>query len=145
MNPKGNKYKRCIYAYEFSDNHVYVGLTYNLEKSHKKRMLDNRDTVLKYIKLSKLNPLLNQLTNYVDVVDAIKLEGEYVEKYRLHGWNILNRSKTGSIGGNIIKWNFENIKNESLKFNNKSDFRKNNISAYRSAIKNNWIDIIFKK
>jgi hypothetical protein len=26
MKIKGNKYKRCIYAYEFSDNFVYVVL-----------------------------------------------------------------------------------------------------------------------
>ena len=32
MKSIGNKYNRCIYAYEFSDNYVYVGLTCNLEK-----------------------------------------------------------------------------------------------------------------
>lgn len=32
MKPIGNYKKRMIYAYEFDDNHVYVGLTYSIKK-----------------------------------------------------------------------------------------------------------------
>ena len=32
MNVFGNLHNRCIYVYEFSDNHAYIGLTYNLNK-----------------------------------------------------------------------------------------------------------------
>ena len=35
LKKTGSKYKRCIYVCEFSDNHAYVGLTYNFEKRKK--------------------------------------------------------------------------------------------------------------
>jgi predicted GIY-YIG superfamily endonuclease len=41
-----------------------------------------------------------------------------------------------------MKWNYENIKIEALKYNYKKDFRKNCRSAYNSAIKNGWLDEI---
>ena len=31
-----NKFDRCIYSFEFPDNHVYVGLTKNLTKRRKR-------------------------------------------------------------------------------------------------------------
>ncbi len=37
----GNKFKRCIYAYEFSDNYVYVGLTLNLDKRNNRHLKKN--------------------------------------------------------------------------------------------------------
>jgi hypothetical protein len=136
MKPKGSRYKRCIYSYEFINKYVYVGLTYNLNKRHKKRMLDKKDTVLKFIKKTNLNPIKKQLTDYLPIEISINLESEYIDKYKKDGWIILNKVKPGSIGGNIIKWNFKNTKNEALKYKNKTDFRKNNISAYRVALKN---------
>ena len=48
MIPIGSKYKRCIYSYEFADNHVYVGLTYNLNKRKHNRDQDNCDAVTIY-------------------------------------------------------------------------------------------------
>jgi len=33
----GNRYNKCIYSYEFPDNTVYVGLTYNIEERQKNR------------------------------------------------------------------------------------------------------------
>ena len=40
MEYLGNKFKRCVYVYEFSNNVAYVGLTFNMnsrEQQHKKR------------------------------------------------------------------------------------------------------------
>ena len=39
--------------------------------------------------------------------------------------------------------NFENCKNEALKYKNKTHFAKNNRSAYNCARKNKWLDIFF--
>ena len=39
-------------------------------------------------------------------------------------------------------WNFENCKNEALKYNTKKEFDDNCTSAYNSALKNGWIDEI---
>jgi hypothetical protein len=142
MKKMGNWYNKCIYSYEFIDNSVYVGLTYNIEQRQMRRDKDNNDAVTKHIKETKLIPIRKQLTDYVEVNSAIILEGKYVEYYKLSGWTILNRTKTGSIGNNINKWNYDNCQKEALKYNSRSDFQKNNSSSYLSACKNNWLDEI---
>jgi predicted GIY-YIG superfamily endonuclease len=103
MIPVGSKYKRCIYAYEFSDNHVYVGLTYNIVKRQYIRNSDERDSVTIHMKMTGLVPIRKQLTEYVSVENAIKLERETLNKYVSEGWIPLNRCKTGGIGGYTLQ------------------------------------------
>ncbi len=99
----GDKYNRCIYSYEFSDNHVYVGLTCNLVRRQYDRNSDKNDAVTKYINESGLSPIRKQLTDYLPVNDAMKLEGEYLNNYLINGWISLNRIKTGGLGGSNFK------------------------------------------
>jgi hypothetical protein len=139
MKVIGSKYKRCIYVYEFSDNSAYIGLTYNIKIRQIDRNNNQNDSVTKHITESELHPEFKQLTEYIDVEEAIKLEGYYVEKYKSEGWNILNKAKTGSIGGNIIKWTEEKCQEEALKYNNKSDFYNKNKAAYSAAYKHKWL------
>lgn len=98
MTPIGDRYHKCIYSYEFPDNHVYVGLTRNIEIRETSRRNDVNDAVTKHISETKLAPIRKQLTEYVPVEKAIILEGEYLNKYIFDGWIPLNRAKTGGIG-----------------------------------------------
>lgn len=101
MSIVGSKYKRLIYAFEFTDKSVYIGLTYDSEERYRGHFINehkNKSTPFKYFEKTNLNPEFKLLTDYVDVELAIKLEGEYLEKYRQDGWNILNKKKTGGIG-----------------------------------------------
>lgn len=98
MKPIGDRYNKCIYSYEFSDNHVYVGLTYNIDLREKCRNNNIKDAVTKYILYSGLQPIRKQLTDYIGVDDAISLEGELLRRYVNDGWISLNRKKTGGIG-----------------------------------------------
>ena len=141
MKQKGDKYKRCIYVYEFVDNFVYVGLTYNIDIRNKQHLFSNT-TVGEYIIKTKQEPKLIQLTDYIDVEDAKILEGEFVEKYRNNGWNILNKAKTGSVGGCKIKWTKEKCQEEALKYESKYKFKTNCIGAFTRAKKENWLDEI---
>ena len=104
MIPRGDKYHRCIYSYEFPNNRVYVGLTYNMEKRIGSRRKDTNDTVVKYVSETKLQPKLKQLTRYLPIGEAVKLEGEYLKKYIENGWIPLNKVKTGGLGGS--KFNY---------------------------------------
>lgn len=142
MELQGNKYKRCIYSYEFTDNNVYVGLTYNMDKRHSDRMRDNNDAVIKHIIKTKLEPIRTQLTEYINVEEAIKMEEYYVNSYKENGWFILNRIKTGGIGGHITKWSYEKCKKEALKYNTKTEFKHNNGGAYSHAWKNSYLNEI---
>ena len=93
MKSLGNKYNRCIYAFEFPDNSVYIGLTYNINIRKNSHYSRNNSQVYKHIHENNLQPELKQLTDYIDKDLASKKEGEFVEQYRNSGWNILNKVK----------------------------------------------------
>ena len=133
---KGDRYLRCIYAIEFSNNNVYIGLSYNAEKRFSAHMKDaeyNTSSVLKHYKKTRIIPILKQVSDYINVNEACKLEDIIKCQYEKNGWIILNEAKCGSIGGNIIKWTKEKIIEEALKYTNRKDFVNNAASAYSRA------------
>lgn len=138
----GNKIKRCIYSYEFSDNYVYVGLTYNIELRQKIRDYNVNDSVTKHILLTKLIPVRKILTKYVAIDKAIKLEEYYVNKYKKEGWYILNKVKTGATGFIERIWTKEKCYAEALKYNSKVEFSKGSSSAYSIAKREKWLSDI---
>lgn len=98
----GDRYNRCIYSYEFDDRCVYVGLTHNVERRKRDRNSNKRDAVTKHIIRTGLVPQFKQLTEYIPVNDAIKLERMFLENYINDGWISLNRIKTGGVGSSRI-------------------------------------------
>jgi len=96
----GNMYNRCIYAFEFEDNSVYVGLTYNFEKRQKEHLINSnkKSSVYKHINICS-RYCCKQLTDYINVYEASLLEEQIKNEYKNNGWNILNKNKCGSIGG----------------------------------------------
>lgn len=140
----GNRNKRCIYAYEFEDFSVYVGLTYNFEERQKRHSIDFTSSVNRHLKNKNINFIVKQLTDYIEVSSAIKKEDEFITLYRKDGWRILNVSKAGSIGGSTIKWNFDACSEIAKKYNKRWEFGKNNTSCYNAARKNGWLDEICK-
>ena len=141
MPPIGNLHRRCIYSCEFSDHHVYVGLTSDFDKRKNDHLTQDKSSVYKHIKKTNLIPTIKQLTDYIDVEKAKELEKEGVEKYVSEGYNILNRRKTGGVGA-ILIWTKERCKEESLKYQTRNEFKKKSRGAYGSAMKNMWIDEI---
>jgi hypothetical protein len=138
----GNKYNRCIYAYEFPDNYVYVGLTYNINERQNNRNSHLNDSVSKHISKTGSIPTRKQLTDYIEVKMASKLEGKYLENYRNDGWHILNIAKTGGIGGNTLFWTKEKCINAAKQCKTRSEFHEKYRGAYSASIKNKWINEI---
>jgi predicted GIY-YIG superfamily endonuclease len=97
MKTAGNKYKRCIYAIEFSDNKAYIGLTYNINKRFYKHLNEPNSSVFKYKKMTGIVPIIRQLIDYIDVDDASKLENVKKEEYIKNGWDILNINVEGLV------------------------------------------------
>ena len=127
----GNRMNRMIYCFEFSDNHAYVGLTYNISKRVKGHY--KKGCVSKYILSSGLQPKLIHLTDYVDVKEAKELEGFYLEQYKLNGWVMLNTGKTGNTGGDGILWTKEKCIEIAKECKNRKQFQVKNGSAYSEA------------
>lgn len=143
MKVVGNRNKRCIYACEFLDNSVYVGLTHNIEERQKVRNNDNTDAVTEHINKTNLIPKIVQLTNYIDVSDASISEGKFLLKYKENGWNILNKVKTGNIGGSYCRWSKEKCIEIAKMCKNKKEFYLNYRGAYSSSLRNNWLSEIY--
>ena len=53
---------------------------------------------------------------------------------------ILNKNKTGTLGGPHLKWDYESCKKESLKYKNRIEFQEKCSRAYQISRENNWLD-----
>ena len=135
----GNLKHKCVYCYEFPDNHVYVGITYDFFKRKRDRETRLDDTVTQHIIKTNLVPTHKQLTSYIPVEEAVFLEGKFVEEYKSHNWYILNKAKTGGVGVSILYWTKEKCLEKALKYTTKNDFWCNNKGAYDSARRNKWL------
>lgn len=142
MEVLGNLKKRCVYAYEFDNNYVYVGLTFNFEGRWVKRLNDVNDAVKKHIQTTGKYPIRKKLTEYIDAKEASILEGEILKKYVADGWNILNRNKTGSLGGISRIWTYDVCKEEALKYETFDEFSKQNINCLSAIYKNGWRELL---
>lgn len=137
----GNRLKRFIYAYEFPDNHVYVGLTCNIERRKSEHL--KQGAVFEHSESTRLIPEFKQLTiNPIDVKEASKLEGDILNDYLSKGWIKINKTETGGTGGNIITWTYDACAEEALQYRYRTDFSINSKSAYMSAWKNEWLNEI---
>lgn len=129
--------KKCIYACEFVDNNVYIGLTNNIK--NRKYQHKKYGTVYEHSLICE-NYNFKQLTKFIDPLNAKKMENFYVNKYKNGGWNILNKTGTGSLGGNILKWTKEKCHEEALKYKYKIDFQKNAPGCYKRCRLEGWLD-----
>ena len=142
METYGNLFKRCIYAFEFSDMSVYIGLTDNMQRRKRQHLKSSNSAVYKHIQKTSLKPILQILHEYTDKEVAKNLEKFYIEDYRSNGWNILNRAKAGSLGGKYMFWTYEECKSHALQCKTRSEFLSKYPGGYASAAKNNWLDEI---
>jgi predicted GIY-YIG superfamily endonuclease len=127
LKHKSTNQSRYIYAVEFPDNHVYVGLTYNLEK----RLSDHLTT-----KKSKSPVLAHKEKTGLDFVYkkvyeekfhkdiAGEMENQAMVYYKNNGWVLLNKAKAGGLGGDKIKWSYENIQQELIGIKTLTEVRK---------------------
>jgi predicted GIY-YIG superfamily endonuclease len=143
MIPLGTLYKRCIYVFEFSNNHAYIGLTCNINKRRSEH-LSKKGKIRKYIKEFKIIPTFVQLTNYVEIGKAQKLEAYWQRKYRRKGWILLNKAVPGGLGKGYLKWTKDKCFKEALKYKSKISLKKSNCSVYNAIIKNGWMSEMSK-
>jgi hypothetical protein len=140
MKIEKNIKPRCIYSYEFEDNYVYVGLTFDINNRNNRHM--KQGSVYEHISQTNSKYKLIKLTDYINQEESQIKEEYFVNKYINDGWNILNKNKTGSIGSNIVYWTKEKCQEESLKYKTRSEYQNKNKGSYLSAYRNKWLDDI---
>lgn len=148
MLPIGNKYRRCVYAYEFPDNHAYVGLTCNLDNRHQNHTSSNstadsavRDHMLK----TGLTPRLVQLTGYIHYLTAAKEERNWENKYESSGFTMLNRMATGSLTLRNTFYTKEKCKEILLSLGCTKDVYEKHPALLTKCRKHGWHSSIIKK
>jgi predicted GIY-YIG superfamily endonuclease len=133
----GSKHKRMVYGYFFPKNNaVYVGLTYNINERNKQHLIIDVDekkqtTVAKFINETQENPELVKFTDYIDVQEAQKKEGEYVNKFKSE-YLILNKVKTGGLGHGL-KYTDEELKDLLSNIFDYKDLYTKHYPLYTSA------------
>lgn len=133
--------RRAIYAFEFPDKSVYIGLTCDYSSRYKAHLRDNK-TIIK--KTNELGHTFIQFNEWMDEKQAAKIEQNTIDKYASKGWIILNKNKAGALGSNLFKWTPDKIIDEAKKYKNIGEFNKNNSSAYNAARKFGLVDVIKK-
>jgi hypothetical protein len=143
MELLGDKYNRLIYVIIFPKKHAYVGLTGNPKRRFKDHLNDKDGILYKHIKnndINKKDVQFIKLTNFLNKDIASKQEGAFMEKYEKKGYIILNKAKTGGLGGITKKWTKDACLKEAKKYINRVSFQKNNTSAYQSAYRNGCME-----
>ena len=136
----GNNYKRLIYSFEFPNNSVYVGLTCNSKRRKNEHFNEPKSQVYRYIRKTNLQPKYYELTDYIHKFDAISKEGEFIEKYKNTGWIILNKKRSGDLGGANLIWTKEKCREEALKYETKYEWRTKSPKSYAAAYKRNCLN-----
>lgn len=145
MEPIGNLINRAVYAWEFPDKSVYIGLTFNLKMRGLQHLDEEGKTqVSKHIRETKTTPIFKLISNYVPAVEAQDLESCSIEDYKVNGWKILNIKKAGGLGSCKRTWTYDNLKQEANKYDNVGDFKNKSHSAYVSAQKYGYFDELTK-
>lgn len=132
-----------IYVYEFIETKAaYIGRTMRFKTRCRQHKTDKKDSVYKYAKENCIN-----IQDYIPKIldenlnshDSQIMEAKWIDIYKANKWNIINKVKAGSLGGNIVKYTHEYCKNEAMKYDNITDFRKSNINLYEKCKALSWI------
>ena len=141
MGTRGNK-QRIIYAYEFENAHAaYIGLTFKMEVRDKHHHKEG--AVYDFAQLHGIDiPAPKVLTDFMDQEEASIQEGVWLKRYKDNGWIILNRFKTGSLGGQeTLNYDIAKIEESMQGFDKLDDWGKSHPS-YREYIRQHNLDYL---
>jgi hypothetical protein len=127
----GNKFRRMVYVYEFSDNFFYCGLTFNERDRHNRHM--SAGPVFNHMKKNNLIPIKKKISEYISSEEASKLEEKTRLLYLNNGWSQLNRVRAGGLGGIKEKWTEARIRKIASQYQYPSYFKTKHLGAYTMA------------
>ena len=142
MNRLGDIYNRFIYIIEFENNSVYIGLTCDLERRRTEHISISTNKYIRECMDNNINFTFNSDNILYSSLDAIEIETNLINEYSKNGYNVLNICKAGGLGGGKVKWTYDTLKIEALKYTTRNDFKNGNPSAYNISIKKGILDDI---
>lgn len=140
MKIVGNKFNRFIYYITFPRiKSVYVGLTYDLDKRKKSHLTKSSNKTVRYLLESGEKYEWMEYQQIFSQDESSKIEKEFIKNFKQFGWNVLNKTNGGEMGG-IPFWDYKKVKKEAFKYEKRIDFQKNSPRAYEYARKNKILD-----
>lgn len=141
MTPKAHPYSGSyvIYAYEFTDKHVYIGLTFLPKTRHAQHMCRGR--VFEHIKVCPEYAYKIIEQSISDPASAGARERHWMAHYEETGWTILNKADGGGLGTiQVTKWTKEAIIEEAKKYKTKQEWIDKSQMSYRLAKREAWFE-----
>ena len=141
---KKDPYRDNVYTvYAYLDplcNAVYIGITVNIKNRHLKHCHDRNSQVYRHFASDNRQiPEPTVIYNEVSQIEALDLEDRLVNQYRLAGYNVLNKAKTGvgpgSVGSVGKKWTDRRLEEEAGRYSSCGEFKKANPYAYKRYLK----------
>jgi hypothetical protein len=141
MIPKTNLSVRCIYFAEFENKVGYVGLTCDFKRRMTEHLTD-KGSVYEYMQEKNEIPTFTKLTGYVSEDESQLMEDYYEKHYIKNGYTLLNKKKTGALGGGYERLTY-NVCKEILKdYTYKFDVRKDGYdSVLKKVYQKKWFEL----
>ena len=136
-----NNSKRALYVFEFPDNSAYIGLTHNYDRRYNQHM---RDSVRIIKKTDEIGHEFIMYNDWMAPAKAAKEEVKLIQQYKDDGWKVLNRTRGGELGSNIIKWTEEEILKYAKSCKDYREFTLKLPSVWNSAKRQGLIDKVSK-
>jgi hypothetical protein len=140
MTPKAHPYSGSyiIYAYEFIDHHVYIGLTFT--PAIRRSMHMQRGRVFEHAKICSGFTYKILEEKIASPQEAMLRERHWIEQYQTD-WTLLNISPGGSLGTiQISKWTKEAVITEARKYSSKQAWIDGSQVSYRLAKREGWFE-----
>lgn len=139
MIPKASPYSGSyvIYAYEFTDRHAYVGLTFLPKERHAQHQ--QRGPVFEHIQTCPeySYKIVERAINTPQAASA--REAHWLATYKEAGWTLLNTFKAGGLGTvQATKWTKESVIAEAQKYQSKQAWIDGSQFTYRLAKREGW-------
>jgi hypothetical protein len=141
MVPQAHPYSGSyiVYAYEFIDRHVYVGLTFLPKTRHGQHM--QRGPVHNHMQVCAQYTYKVIQDALGSPQEAVLCERQWITQYKAQNWQMLNEAEGGSLGTvQITKWTKEAILAEAKKYTTKQEWIDNSQMSYRLAKREGWFN-----
>jgi len=140
MTPKSSPYSGSyiIYAFEFTDSHAYIGLTFTPAARFAQHMA--RGPVFEHIKICSAYTYKILRSGLNSPQEAIEHERHWIKWYQ-KDWILLNAAPGGGLGTvQLTKWTRESVIAEARKYASKQEWIDSSQFTYRLAKREGWFD-----
>lgn len=138
MMPMGSRYKRAIYAFEFKDRSVYVGLTFNYEVRYREHLTSGK--IVQQKKDAGISYRFRKFGKWLSLEEVRDEEERIIFDYRRRGWLILNIQRPGGLGSYPRRWSRDVCEKLARRFTTLREFRlAHRTVPYVVSAKHGWL------